>query len=128
MPGGLTLRGADYPPESAERAASDLVLSEWLYRQREIVNDYLSRGELLLSHDWLEAGIMNTSNLHLTLEQLQRLGAELERIVEPYMEISRAQTEPGARAVQLQIYGVPVVDAEPIPGPVDVGGSEKDEG
>jgi DNA-binding transcriptional ArsR family regulator len=128
IPGGLSLRGADYAPESAERAASDLVLSEWLYRQREIVNDYLSRGETLLSRDWLEAGIMNTSNLHLTLEQLQRLAVELEQVVEPYVEISRAQTTPGARPVQLQVYGVPVVDAEPIPGPVDVGGPEKDEG
>lgn len=125
VPGGITLRGYDFAPESVERAASDMILSEWVRNQRQIVNDYLSRGEVLLSHDWFEAGIMDISNLRLTLAQLRRLNDELQELVKPYIKISRAQTEPGARPVQLQINGIPIVDAEPIPGPVDVGGAEE---
>jgi DNA-binding transcriptional ArsR family regulator len=126
VPGGITLRGYDFAPESAERAASNLILAEWVRNQRQIVNDYLGRGDVLLSHDWFEAGIMDTVNLRLTLAQLRRLASEVEELVKPYIQISRAQTEPGARPVQLQINGIPIVDAEPIPGPADVGGPDED--
>lgn len=125
VPGGISLRGHDFAPESAERAASDMILSEWVRNQRQIVNDYLARGEVLLSRDWFEAGIMDTSNLRLTLDQLRRLSDELQSVIDRYIALSRTQDEPGARPVQLQINGIPIVDAEPIPGRVDVGGSEK---
>jgi DNA-binding transcriptional ArsR family regulator len=125
VPGGIVLRGYDFPPESVERAASDMILSEWLRNQRQIVNDYLSRGESLLSREWFEAGIMDITNLRLTLDQLRRLNDELEALVKPYVELSRAQTEPGARPVQLQINGIPIVDGEPIPRPADVGGADE---
>jgi DNA-binding transcriptional ArsR family regulator len=128
VPGGISLRGMDFPPESAERAASDLVLAEWLYRQRQIVNDYVARAETMLGSAWVDVGIMDVTNLFLTRDQLEQLGRELAAVVEPYIAISRAQKTPGARRVQLQINGIPVVDGDPIPGAVDVGGDDEDSG
>ncbi|WP_066039305.1 ArsR/SmtB family transcription factor [Herbiconiux solani] len=115
VPQGIDVADS-YPPQSAERAASDLVLREWQVTRDALFADYLAHGRDRLDPRWLEASAVDTSNIRLTSEQLAALVAELQAVTDRYVQSYRGQRQPGSRPVQIQLNAFPVMDAEEIPG------------
>lgn len=118
-PGSLSIDVAGLPDDSAERAAGQLIQSEWMRNQRRLLDDFQTRGERLLSADWLEASEQTVVNLRLTAPQLAELSRELAEVAERTKQRYRGQRGAGVRPVVLQVNAFPVVDAG------DVGGAEK---
>jgi DNA-binding transcriptional ArsR family regulator len=114
VPGGIDVDSV-YPPQSAERAASDLVQREWQVTRDALFNDFLTHGADQLEPRWYAASTIDTVNLRLTSGQLAAMVAELQAIADRYIELYRSKREPGSRPVQLQLNAFPVMDAEEIP-------------
>ena len=115
VPGGIEVYDV-YPPQSAERAASDLVQREWQVTRDALFNDFLTHGADQLEARWYAASTIDTLNLRLTSSQLGDLVAELQAVGDRYIQLSRTQQAPGTRPVQLQLNAFPVMDAEETPG------------
>jgi len=123
-PEGITVEPIEYPPSSAERAASDLLTREWQANRDALVHDFIAHGSDRLERRWFEASTLNTVNLRLTSEQLHGLVAELEMVTERYAALYKAEGIPGTRPVQIQLNAFPVMDADEVPpAPDSVGGS-----
>jgi DNA-binding transcriptional ArsR family regulator len=114
VPGGIEVDGV-YPPQSAERAASDLVQREWQVARDALFTDFLAHGADRLEPRWYAASTIDTVNLRLTAEQLAAMVAELQAVNDRYIRLYRGQQVAGSRPVQLQLNAFPVMDAEEIP-------------
>jgi DNA-binding transcriptional ArsR family regulator len=114
VPGGIGFDDV-FPPQSAERAASDLVLREWQVTRNALFNDFFEHGADQLEARWYAASAVDTVNLRLTSEQLAAMVGELQEISTRYAQLYRNQQAPGARPVQLQLNAFPVMDAEENP-------------
>jgi len=123
-PGGVSVVPTDYPPSSAERAATDLVTREWQVSRDALVNDFIAHGSDRLEKHWFEASTLDTSNLRLTAEQFRALVLELQAVTERYAVVGRERGVPGTRPVQIQLNAFPVLDAEVVPeSPDDASGN-----
>jgi DNA-binding transcriptional ArsR family regulator len=116
VPGGIEVDSV-YPPQSAERAASDLVQREWQVTRDALFTDFLAHGADRLEPRWYAASTIDTVNLRLTAEQLAAMVAELQAVNDRYIKLYRGQQTPGSRPVQLQLNAFPVMDAEETPSP-----------
>jgi DNA-binding transcriptional ArsR family regulator len=114
-PQGISLPVSEYPANSAERAASDLVEQEWEASRAGVMRDYRRRGDELELR-WRRAAQVSTSNLRLTSDQLAEFTREVDSVVERYTALYKKQDVPGSRPVQVQFNAFPVVDAPEIPG------------
>ena len=127
-PGGISVVPTDYPPSSAERAATDLVTREWQVSRDALVNDFIAHGSDRLEQHWFEASTLDTSNLRLSSEQFRALVLELQAVTERYSVMGRRRGVPGTRPVQIQLNAFPIMDAEEEPpapdsAPGNVGGT-----
>jgi DNA-binding transcriptional ArsR family regulator len=115
VPGGIQIDGPNLEASPSERAASRMVLREWMNNRSVLLNDFIDHGDEVLSKDWLEATTISLSNLTLTREQTAELSGRLMAVVDEFVLAYRGQKTPGARPVQTQIHVFPVLDAEQIP-------------
>ena len=119
VPGGINLDHSSLPPTAAARAAHDLVLRQWQRTRETLLEDFLANGDHVLPKRWLEASIVSTANARLTSDQLKALTEELQQVVDKHVDKYQHQKNspvPGARPVQIQLNGFPVLDAEETPG------------
>jgi len=114
-PGGVSVVPTEYPPSSAERAATDLVTREWQVSRDAFVNEFIAHGSDRLEKHWFEASTLDTSNLRLSSEQFRDLVLELQAVTERYSVIGRKRGVPGTRPVQIQLNAFPILDAEEEP-------------
>lgn len=126
VPRPISLDATSFEPDSAERMASRLVVTEWQRTRHERLQQFLAEGFQRLEPEWIEKSGVATANVQLTLEQLAELNRRLEKVLDDYLGKYRNQRAAGARPVQIHIDVFPLVDGA-IQGPVDVGGSQKDE-
>ena len=115
VPGGIMI---DIPKDDttpSERAASRLVLREWMNNRTILLDDFLEHGDDLLSTDWMKASTISMSNLHLTRDQTSELSERLMAVIDEFVVAYRGQRVPGSRPVQTQINVFPVLDADQIP-------------
>ena len=118
VPGGLELDHASLPSTAAARAAHDLVLRQWQRTRESLLDDFLAHGDDVLPKRWLEASMVSTANARLTSDQLKALTQELQAVVDRHIDRYQHQKNdpvPGARPVQIQLNGFPVLDAEETP-------------
>lgn len=115
VPGPIAINPIDYAPESAERAASQLVLSEWQRTRQRLLEDFLTRGEEVLSRRWLEVSQVNSANVPLTPEQTAELGRRVGVIIREYVDRYRGQQAPGTRPVHIQFNVFPPLGGREIP-------------
>ena len=115
VPGGIQINGPGEMTSPSERAASRLVLREWMVNRSVVLNDFLDNGDDVLPTEWLEASTISMSNLHLTREQTHELSRRLQETLDEFVVAYRGQKVPGARAIQTHINVFPVIDAEPTP-------------
>jgi len=115
VPGGITIDTPKDDASPSERAASRLVLREWMTNRTILLNDFLDNGDEVLDSEWLEASTISMSNLHLTREQTTQLSERLMTVIDEFVDAYRGQRVPGSRPVQTQINVFPVLDADQIP-------------
>jgi DNA-binding transcriptional ArsR family regulator len=111
VPGPVAIDVVGLADDSPERAAGEMILAEWSRTRRRLLDDFLTRGERLLSREWLAASDVTTMNLLLTSEQLADLNREINDVAERYKERYRGQSGPDVRPVEMQLNLFPVVDA-----------------
>jgi DNA-binding transcriptional ArsR family regulator len=110
-PGGIQLTSRDVEATPTGRAASRMVLREWSAGRERVLQDFLDLGMDELSPQWQDAGTISTSNLVLTVEQLQELRDRTTAVIDEFVERYRGQSVPGSRPVQVHFNAFPVVDA-----------------
>lgn len=123
VPRPITLDATEFAPDSAERAASDLVVAEWQRSRQQRLQQYTLHAHDRLPKEWLEAGTISTSNVQLTVEQTKELVRRMDELLEEYLEPFRDQRAPGARPVQIHMDVFALIDGVEQTG--DVGGSEE---
>lgn len=126
VPRPISLDATQFGPDSAERMAGHLVVTEWQRNRQERLQQFLVHGFDRLGSEWIENSGISTSNVQLTLEQMKELTDRLDAVVTGYVDRFRNQRVAGARPVQIHIDVFPLIDGA-VQGSGDVGGSEKDE-
>jgi len=114
-PGGILLAGATDDATPSERAASRLVVREWMVNRQALLNDFIDRGDSELSAEWFNSATVSMSNLTLTSEQACELTTRLQSVLDEFVTTYRGQKVPGSRPVQTHINVFPVLDADEIP-------------
>ncbi|TBN57070.1 ArsR family transcriptional regulator [Glaciihabitans arcticus] len=115
VPGGIMVGSPSEESTPSERAASKLVLREWMVNRRIVLDDFLNNGDDVLSQAWMEASVVSMSNLNLTREQASDLSTRLQGVLDEFVVAYRGQKVPGARPVQTHINVFPVIDGTQVP-------------
>ncbi len=126
VPRPISLNATGFDPDSVEHTASRIVIGEWQRNRQARLQEFLASGKERLGQEWIEKSNISTSNVQLTLPQLEELNEKLLEVLEGFLDKYRDQRVAGARPVQVHIDVFPLVDGA-IQGGSDVGGSEKDE-
>ncbi|MGW9158382.1 ArsR/SmtB family transcription factor [Microbacterium sp. NPDC055665] len=100
--GRIDVPGPDDMTSPANRAAAQIVNSEFFRLRHETLMAYVNRSQADVPEAWRDAGIIMTTHLDLTPEQASALRDELEAIVERSIERYRGQTGPDVRRVSLR--------------------------
>ena len=114
VPGGIAINHTEASTPS-EKAASRMVLREWMTNRSVAFNDFLDRGDEVLDTDWLEATVVSTNSLNLTREQTLEYSTRLMEVIDEFTAKYRGQRGPGSRPVQTHINVFPVLDADQVP-------------
>lgn len=100
--GRIDLPGPDDSMTPANRASAQIVTSEFFRLRHETLMAYLTRSEADIPEEWRDAGIVMTTYLDLTVEQMAELKAELTEVVDRVVERYRGQSGPDVRRVSLR--------------------------
>ncbi len=97
----------EFPDDDEGRAASQ-VLSRTMFEQYAgLPQHWMAEVEPALEPAWRrEAGMANT-RVELTLDELETVSAEIERLLAPYVTRGRENRPDGARGVRLLRYVMP---------------------
>ncbi|MFJ2505227.1 ArsR/SmtB family transcription factor [Microbacterium sp. NPDC087592] len=100
--GRIDVPGPDEMTSPANRAAAQIVNSEFFRLRHETLMAYVNRPQADVPEEWRDTGVIMTTHLDLTPEQAVSLRDELEAIVEGAIERYRGQTGPDVRRVSLR--------------------------
>lgn len=109
--GRINLPGPDQQTTPANRAAAQIVTSEFFRLRHQTLMEYLNRDVSGESEDWKDAGLVMTTMLDLTPVQMAELKQQLTDVVDAAIERYRGQESmPGTRRVTLraEIFDLPV--------------------
>lgn len=113
--GRIDLPGPDDSMTPANRAAAQIVTSEFFRLRHESLMAYLNRSEAAVPEEWRDAGIVMTSHVDVTAAQMAEIRAELHGVIDRVIERYRGQTGPDVRRVALhaELFDLPIAtDAE----------------
>ena len=97
--GRIDVPGPGEMTSPANRAAAQIVTSEFFRVRHETLLAYLDRAPAEAPEGWADVGITMTTHLDMTAEQALALRAEVEALVESAIERYRGQSGPGVRRV-----------------------------
>lgn len=109
--GRINLPGPDEQKSPANRAAAQIVTAEFFRLRHQTLMDYLNRPAADEPEEWRDAGLVMTTMLDLTPDQMRDLKEELTAVVDAAIERYRGQEElPETRRVTLrtEIFDLPV--------------------
>lgn len=112
--GRINLPGPDEQMSPANRAAAQIVTSEFFRLRHQTLMDYLNRPAADIPEGWEDAGLVMTTMLDLTPEQMAALKEELTTVVDAAIERYRGQeSQPGTRRVTLrtEIFDLPTANS-----------------
>lgn len=111
--GRVNLPGPDEKMSPANRAAAQIVTSEFFRLRHQTLMEYLNRPIAEQPEEWRDAGLVMTTMLDLTPEQMAEVTAELSSVVDAIAERYRGQEgAPGTRRVSLrsEIFDLPAAN------------------
>lgn len=126
VPGGITLTNRDMNETPAGRAASALVMRQWIENRERLLSDFSEHGYDVFPAEWTDSAGISTYNLRLTVEEFQTLTAQFEAFVEQHVHPLRGRNTPGSRPVQIHVNAFPVLDGEITPTTQDPAESSKE--
>jgi DNA-binding transcriptional ArsR family regulator len=115
VPGPIHLGSAELDESEAGRAASRVIMREWLHHREAGLRDVIERGHEVLAPQWREALALQSASVHVTAEQLEALNHDIVELIIGFAREHRGQRVAGSRPVHLQYYAYPVLDGEEIP-------------
>ena len=114
VPGPIHIGSAELESSQAGRAASRVIMREWLHHRESGVRDIIERGHEVLTPAWRDALALQSASVHVTAEQLEALNKAVTTLILDFAREHRGQRVPGSRPVHLQYYGYPVLDGDEI--------------
>lgn len=114
VPGPIHLGSPELDHSEAGRAASRVIMREWLHHREAGVRAIVEGGIDSLSPLWRDSVAMQSASVHVTAEQLEALNVAVTKLITDFAREHRGQRVPGSRPVHLQYYGYPVLDGEEI--------------
>jgi DNA-binding transcriptional ArsR family regulator len=108
--GRVSVPAPDDTNSPANRAAAQIVTSEFFRLRHQTLMDYLNRPTADQPEEWRDAGLIMTTMLDLTADQMADLTQELTTVVDAAIERYRGQeNSPGTRRVSLrtEIFDLP---------------------
>ena len=115
--GRINMPGPGETMSPSNRAAAQIVTTEFLRLRHQTLMDYINRPESEQPEGWKDAGLVMTTMLDLTPEQMAELKNELTAVVDAAVERYRGQESlPGTRRVSLraEIFDLPVASSRGI--------------
>ncbi|MFJ6547611.1 ArsR/SmtB family transcription factor [Microbacterium sp. NPDC091676] len=107
--GRIDVPGPDEQMSPANRAAAQIVTSEFFRLRHETLMQYLNRPESEVPEGWRDVGITITTHLDVTPAQAMALRQEMEDLIEKAIERYRGQTGPDIRrvSVRAELFDLP---------------------
>ncbi|MEE6390202.1 helix-turn-helix domain-containing protein [Microbacterium paraoxydans] len=107
--GRIDVPGPDEQMSPANRAAAQIVTSEFFRLRHETLMQYLNRPESEVPEGWRDVGITITTHLDVTPAQAMALRQEMEDLIEKAIERYRGQTGPDVRrvSVRAELFDLP---------------------
>ncbi|HXD28014.1 MAG TPA: helix-turn-helix domain-containing protein [Arthrobacter sp.] len=109
-PGPITVGPESRQGDPATISAARIVARQFGQNRAQALEDFLRFGDETLGEEWMDASVLNTSNLRVSREQLaeisDRVVAYLGDIVEEYRDAGG----PDALPVQMHFNAFPLVD------------------
>jgi DNA-binding transcriptional ArsR family regulator len=112
VPGSITVPDSTSADSPTQRAASQLVLHEWTSSREQRLRQFVYRSDDMLATDWVEASMVSSASLFLTVEQLAEITKSLGTYLDEQVVKYRGQRIAGARPVQIQLAAFPVIDGD----------------
>ncbi len=112
--GRINMPGPAEAMSPSNRAAAQIVTTEFLRLRHQTLMDYVNRPESEQPEGWRDAGLIMTTTLDITAEQMAALQQELTAIVDAAVERYRGQESlPGTRRVSLraEVFDLPVANS-----------------
>lgn len=100
-----TESGQDADPQT--RAAEDALVDVFLTREDERLRAWLARAPREPA-DWYRTALVSEIIIAITAEELERLTAQLLRLIRSYHRSERPEVPPGARSVSVQLRAFPI--------------------
>jgi hypothetical protein len=98
----------------SSRAAAQIVTTEFLRLRHQTLMEYINRPESEQPDGWKDAGLVMTTMLDITPEQMAALKQELTAVVDAAVERYRGQESlPGTRRVSLraEVFDLPAASS-----------------
>ncbi|MGW8483494.1 winged helix-turn-helix domain-containing protein [Microbacterium sp. NPDC055903] len=108
--GAINLPGPGEMSSPSARAASQVVMSEFFRLRNDSLLEYLNRSSADESEQWRHLGLVHTSRLELTPEQMVAVRDELKAVLDNAVEKYSGQVgEPGTRRIsmRMEIFDLP---------------------
>ena len=100
--GAVSFANPDAMKTPAGRAASQVVMSEFLNRRHQQLMDYVSLGVSSETQEWQEGSMISTATAQLTQEQMVDLTDRIQSLINETVEKYRIQDVEGARIVTIR--------------------------
>ena len=115
--GRVDMPGPTEAMSPSSRAAAQIVTTEFLRLRHQTLMEYINRPESQQPDGWKDAGLVMTTMLDVTPEQMAELKQELTAVVDAAVERYRGQESlPGTRRVSLraEVFDLPAASSRGI--------------
>ncbi|MEJ6555679.1 helix-turn-helix domain-containing protein [Microbacterium esteraromaticum] len=112
--GRVDMPGPTEAMSPSSRAAAQIVTTEFLRLRHQTLMEYINRPESEQPDGWKDAGLVMTTMLDVTPEQMAELKQELTAVVDAAVERYRGQESlPGTRRVSLraEVFDLPAASS-----------------
>lgn len=111
--GRIDIPGPSQSMSPANRAAAQIVSSEFFRLRHETLMSYVNRPDTDVPEGWKDTGLIATTLLEMTPSQMAGLKDELMAVVDSAVERFRGQTGPDVRRVSLrtELFDLPASGA-----------------
>jgi len=112
--GRIDIPGPSQTMTPANRAAAQIVSSEFFRLRHETLMAWANRPESEAPEGWKDAGLIATTLLEMTPTQMEDLKAELMAVVDSAVTRYRGQTGPDVRRVSMRTDLFDIPDSGPV--------------
>lgn len=100
--GGVTFASPEVLKTPAGRAASQIVMTEFLRGRQDQLMDFVNRGFVGEEEHWQDGTLISTATTRLTPEQSRELGLKIMALIDDAVDTYRNQTGESVRPVSIR--------------------------